>query len=93
MQDLALHALARRLVEADEWLIHEDEIGIDGEGARDRHPLLHPTGDLVRVIGFIVAQPDDLDDLIHLAAHNGRRDLLDPQAGRHVVPDVEPGKG
>ena len=66
VQHLALHALAGGLVEADERLVHEDEIGVGGEGTRDGHALLHAAGDLVRIVALEAGQPDDLDDLAHL---------------------------
>ena len=59
VEHLALHALARRLVEADERLVHQDEVGVGGKGARDGDALLHAAGNLVRIVVLEARQPDD----------------------------------
>ena len=65
VEHFALHALARGLVEAHERLVHQDEVGVGGECARDRHALLHAARDLVRIVALEAREPDDLDDLAH----------------------------
>src|SRR5919108_21771 len=71
------------------------ERGVEGEGSGDRDPLLHPAGELPRVM---VLEPGQLDELDHLAdalgapaavpaAHFERQgDVL-----RHRAPVVEDG--
>ena len=63
-QELHVHPLARHLVESAERLIHEEERRVEGKGPRDRHALLHPPGELPRVV---VLEARELDELDHLA--------------------------
>src|SRR2546426_3057741 len=46
-QKLPLQEAPGERVERAERLVHEDDRGLRGERARDRHPLLHPAGKLV----------------------------------------------
>ena len=80
VEHLALHAFARRLVEADERLVHEDEVGVGGKRARDGDALLHAARDLMRIIVLEAGEPDDLDDLAHLRVDVGAARALDPAA-------------
>jgi len=47
VEDLALHAFARRLIETHKRLVHQNEIGVGREGARDCNALLHAARDLM----------------------------------------------
>jgi len=48
--DLFLEAHAGHRVESAERLVHQQALRIDGEGARERHALLHPPGKLAGVV-------------------------------------------
>src|SRR5688572_24752449 len=60
-QELGLHELSRLRVERGEWLVHEEDRRIDGEGSREVRALLHATGELIRVAILEPGQPDKLD--------------------------------
>ena len=47
-QELALHQLARLGVERGEGLVHQQELGLRGEGAGEGDALLHAAGELAR---------------------------------------------
>jgi hypothetical protein len=85
VEDFALHPLARRLIEAHERLVHENKVRIGGERPRNCDALLHPAGDLVRVIRFEARQPDDVDDFANLGRHIRRRCAFDAQTSRDVI--------
>ena len=51
-------------VEMAERLVHEQNIGLDGEGPGDSHPLLHATGELPRVFVDLVAELDHVEILL-----------------------------
>src|SRR5579859_2169018 len=63
LQQLALQLLARQRVERAEWLIHEEDVGVVGEHARDRDALLHAAGELARVAIGETFEPDELEVL------------------------------
>ena len=92
VENFALHPLARRLIEADERLVHENEVGIGGEGPGNCDTLLHPAGDLVRVICLKAGQPHDIDDFANLGRHGRRRRALDAQSRRDIVEHRQPRK-
>jgi len=46
MFDLDLHLLAQLLVERTERLVHQHELGLEHERARERYALLLPSGKL-----------------------------------------------
>ena len=62
-EQLRLHVLAGHLVERPEGLVHQQQLRIGGEGASDRHALLHPTGQLP---GAVAGELVELDELEHL---------------------------
>ncbi len=50
LQKLVLQHLARLHVDRGERLVHQQDLRILREGARERGALLHAAGDLVRVV-------------------------------------------
>jgi hypothetical protein len=57
-QDEVLELEPGLRVHRGERLVHQQQIGLVGEGARDRDPLLHPAGQLPRVLSAHVGEPD-----------------------------------
>ena len=62
---LVLHPLPGHLVQRPERLVHQQQSRPLGQGAGDRHPLLHAAGQLVGIGAGELAQPDQLDQLAH----------------------------
>src|SRR6478752_7134911 len=52
-QQLEVHFLARERVERAERLVHQDQLGIVNESARDRRALLHAAGEFVGVFVLV----------------------------------------
>src|SRR5690242_19723767 len=92
LQNFPLHALARRLIETNERLVHENHVGIRGKSARDGDTLLHAAGNLVRIVLFEPAQPHEVENFADLSALLVRRRSFYAQAGCDIVPDGEPRK-
>ena len=62
LQQLVLQLLARHRVERAERLVHQQELGIVGEHARDRDALLHAARELVRIGVGEALQADQLEN-------------------------------
>ena len=62
-QQLALHQPAGLRVERAERLVHQQDLGIEGERARDRGALLHAAGKLRGVAVLEAVQADQLDEI------------------------------
>ena len=64
LQELALQLLARERVERAERLVHQQDVGIVGEHARDRDALLHAARQLARVAVGEALEPDQPHELV-----------------------------
>src|SRR6266513_5950527 len=69
-QQLEVQALAGHLVERTEWLVHQEDRGLERERASDRDALLHPTRELPRVAPL---EPGELDEREHRFGSIGAR--------------------
>ena len=63
-QDLLVHPLAGHLVERPERLVHQQDRRLEGERPGDRHALLHPARELVRMVVEEVAELDQVEHLL-----------------------------
>ena len=61
-QQDVLELRARERVDRRERLVQEKDLRPRSERPRDRHPLLHPTGELPRVLARDVARPISSSD-------------------------------
>jgi len=64
LQQFVLKLFARQRVKRTERLVHQKDIRIIGEHARDRHALLHAAGQLVRISIGEALEPDHPDKLV-----------------------------
>ena len=92
LQQLLLQALARHGVQRAERLVHQDHLGVVGQHARDRHALLHPARQLMRIGIGELRQADHLHEAVrggkHLSA--GQPARLGPE--RDIAPHRQPGE-
>ena len=89
--ELGLHRLAGHLVERAERLVHQEQPGPLGEGARDRDALLHPAGELVGVPIGEVGEPDEGDELVGACAARRAVDAVQLERQFDVRPTVRQG--
>ena len=89
---LGLHELAGLGVQCRERLVHEQHFGIEGQGSRNGHPLLHAAGELGRVAIFETRQPNHFQILIGRGRPQVTWNLLHLQTEGHVVERRSPGK-
>src|SRR5215470_709367 len=84
LEQLQVEPLARHLVECAERLVHQQNGRVEREGPRDRHPLLHPPGELPRIV---VAEPLEADQTQERA--RALASLLEGAAGQlERQPDI-----
>src|SRR6185369_5047543 len=86
------HDLTRLRVERCKGFVHDENLGIDGEGARQVTALLHTTGELVRIVIFETGEADEFDKIlgalyaaviIEALAFKAKQDILEHCAPRH----------
>ena len=65
LEHLAVEAFAGHLVECAEWLVHEQQCGLQHEGTRDRDALLHAPRQLVGMVAREVSQTDQVQHHVH----------------------------
>ena len=83
--------VAGDLVEGAEGLVHEQEGGVEGERAGDRHPLLHAAGELPGIFPLEAGEAHDLEPGPGALAALGGRQAHDLERQHHVPLDGAPG--
>jgi hypothetical protein len=85
------HALARENVEGAERLVHQQESRSDQKRPANRHALLHPAGQLMRVMIFEAGKTRKLDQLEGLRAIARSRIAAHLDAEQDVAQHRAPG--
>ena len=90
-QELGAQALGGHLVERREWLVAQDQHGIDRQGAGDGDALAHAAGEGVRIVVLVAGETE-----LGKPAAGGRFRRLaigaeDVEAEQHVVDGRAPG--
>ena len=73
-------------IQCRQRLVEEQDLGADGEGAREGDALLLPTRKLVWVVRCVTAQSDEVEQLVDASLALRRVDASETQAVGHVVP-------
>src|ERR1041384_130419 len=87
-----LHQCSRLRVQAPEGFVHEEQLGLHREHARDADALLHPAGELRRVVRREALQADLFDDLLRERSVDLRGLALRLRTEDDVLIDRIPGK-
>ena len=88
----AAHAQAGQVVEGRERLVHEQEVGVAGQGADQLHALPHPARELVRVVALEGRQADEGEQRARRAGRAPRRPATCRRPRRTFSPTVRQGK-
>ena len=56
LQQLVLHLAADQRIQRGKGLVHQQDLGVGGQRARQAHALLHAAGQLVRILLFETRQ-------------------------------------
>ena len=91
-QQQLLHQHARLVVERAERLVEQQDLGVVGQRAGDRHPLLHAARELLGKMILETAQPDLGDEAVADLVLLRKLHALLAQAETDVLADVEPGE-
>ena len=84
---LAPHLLPQLAVEGGQRLVEQQDVGLEHDGAGQRHALLLPAGKLVRLALAVAAQAHGLQRPLDLLLHLAAGELPDAQREGHVVED------
>ena len=79
-----LQFFASLRIERAERLVHQQQIGLDGERAREIAPLLHAARDLRRVEAAEIGQPDELEQVADAPLHFCMRQMRPPAVARKL---------
>src|SRR5207248_8090285 len=94
-EQLLLQVAASERVERSEGLVEQEEPRLYGQAAGEGDPLLHPPGELVRVLLLVPLEVDEPDGLVRLLGRPGPqlRDLLEAEldVSLHVAPRQQSG--
>src|SRR2546426_3743136 len=92
VHDLAPQVLGRQTVDRAEWLIHQEDLGGDGERPREADPLLHAARQLFRVSLLEPVEPHEVDGAGDGVALGGAMHAARLEAHRHILRHGEPGE-
>ena len=84
--DLVLQGAAGERVERRERLVHQHDLRLDRQGARDADALLHAAGQFRRPLLLGAGEADEVDEFLRLRAHLGLAPT--PPFRRHREGDV-----
>jgi hypothetical protein len=90
VDELRLQVVARLGIERAEGLVHEQDVGLERERARQRHPLLHAARQLMHVRAREAGHLDQRQVLLRAFVAHAPRHAQLLQAEGDVLGDVEP---
>ena len=79
-------------VEGGEGLVHEEDFGLDDEGAGEADALLHAAGELLGIGGFETVETDGVEHAHAALAALFRVDAAGLERGLDIFEDGEPGE-
>ena len=86
VDELVLHLPADERVERGEGLVHEQDVGLGGQGPGQAHALAHPSGELAGLVAAPALQAHHGQGLLGPALALGAPHSLDLQAVGGVLP-------
>jgi hypothetical protein len=89
---LVVKQVAGLRIESGEWFIHQQNVGLHGQGASQRHALLHATRKLMRMVFLELSETNEIQVVAGLRAPLFPVYAFLPQAKFNVLPGCEPRK-
>ena len=90
LEEFGAEVFGSQDVEGAEGLVHEEDFGLDNEGAGEADALAHAAGELLGVGGLEAVEADGVEDLEGEAAALGGLDATGFEGGFDVFEDGEP---
>ncbi len=92
LEQFAAQVFGGEDVERGEGLIHEEDFGLDNQGAGEADALAHPAGEFLGVGGLEAIEADGVQDFQAALAALCRRHAASLERSFDVFEDGEPGK-
>src|SRR2546425_5004290 len=92
VQQLFLHDLAGLGVQGGEGLVHQEDLRVHDERAREIHALLHAARELVGIVLLEAVEPDHLDEVLCPLAGLARAHAATLQAVDDIADHGSPGQ-
>ena len=93
LDELVLQLVAQGVVQLAIGLVHQQQLGLDGEGPGDAHPLEHTGRELAGVVAPVLGEAHQLEHLLHPLFDLLRGALFDLEAVGDVLLHRGPGEG
>jgi hypothetical protein len=90
VQQLEVHLLAGKRIERPERFVHQDQLGIVDQRARNRGALLHAAGQLVGELVLVTGEPDQRKEVAGARAARSHGKAEDLRRQQHVVDHAPP---
>src|SRR6267378_1546575 len=90
--ELVVEQVAGLRIESGKWFIHQEDVGLHGQGASQRHALLHAPGKLMRMVFLELRETNEIQVVAGLRAALFPVYPFLPQAKFVVLPRGEPRK-
>ena len=90
--ELVVKEVAGLRIQSSEWFIHQEDIGLHGQRASQRHALLHAPGELMRMVFFELGEVNEIQVIACSLMAFTPVDPFLPQAKFDVFPRCEPRK-
>src|SRR6266403_6286455 len=90
--ELVVEEVAGLRIQSSEWLIHQEDVGLHGQCASQRHALLHASRKMMRMVFLEVGEVNKIQVVACSLTAFTPVDPFLPQAKFDVFPRCEPGK-
>ncbi len=90
VEEVVAQRFGRQHIESGKRLIHEQDVGMNHQRAREAHPLAHAAGELARIGGLEAVEADEVDRLQRAPAHLRHRHAEGFEAELHVLQHRQP---
>ena len=92
IEEVGAQSLRRQYIERRERLVHEQDVRMHDQRARESHPLAHAARQLARIGGLEAVETDEIDRRQRALTNLGARQVLRLESERDVLEHREPGK-
>src|SRR6266850_5590280 len=92
LKQFLLQHLAGLGIHRSERLVHQENLRVNRQGARQAHALLHAATELIRIMVFEAGKPDQVDVVLHFFGDPLPWEAGDPESEGDIVHNGLPGQ-